>query len=142
MAGQYSRRLADVDAAMVAWAKVWQSGLIEEIGWNGGIMAQWIDYQGQPPRGTGNDQSNLGMIRALQKMEQEDVAAALRVKGALDRALLDAHKPVALLMIRYLQGGTKKQRARQAGLSIEVYSVMVDCAMELVAGQLQTRRVA
>lgn len=144
MGRRYDRRMAEVEAAMEAWTKAHTEGLFEEIGWSGGIMGQWIEYRGQPPRGTGNDQSNLGMIRAIEKMEREEVAKALHTQGALTRAMMEARKPVQLLMLRYLRGGTKAQRADEMGLSIKAYSRLIDCAMELMVIELRqnSRRVA
>lgn len=102
-----------------------------DAGWEGsGTMGKIIDFAGDLPTPTGNDQSNLSMINAIRLLKEQHkkwpiISAAVKtllISSKRDQmiALLAKHIYVGQCPWT-LKAWTDTQRAEEAGQSIDAY---------------------
>lgn len=78
-----------------------------DAGWDGdSMMARLIDFHGDLPMGTGNDQSNLSMILAIEKLRDKhhDFSKINLVVTEMLRDGKTTNKMIALLSRHYYTG--------------------------------------
>lgn len=130
---------------------IWLSGLqssSNDAGWQGmSLAARLIEYLGEPPGPTGNDQSNLTMINAIKLLrdrhaEFPSIAAAmsmlLRCKNTRDSA-------IAIAARHFYQGQcpftdrawTNTDRATAVDMTISAYEWALGKAYPAVQKELE-----
>lgn len=89
---------------------IWLDGIqsiSRDAGWSGdSMLSRVIEFGGQPPKGTGMDQSNLAMINAIRFLKQDhhEFRAIDNVIKNLLRDPGTAAHIIALLVKRHYQG--------------------------------------
>lgn len=89
---------------------VYLSGLTSisnDAGWEGdSLMARLIEFHGEIPESTGNVQSNLSMVNAIEKLRNKHALfdSVRRVVGSMLATYGENDKILALLSRRYYQG--------------------------------------
>ena len=130
---------------------IWISGLqssSNDAGWQGmSLAARLIEYLGEPPGPTGNDQSNLTMINAIRLLREQHaefpfIAAAmsmlLRCKDTRDGAL-------AISARHYYQGlcdwtgktWTNDERATMLDMTLEQFKWSLQRAYPAIQRELE-----
>ena len=93
------------------------------------ILARLIDFRGQIPRGTGNDQSNLGMVLAMDKMRERHAKWPL-INAAVSNLRRTKEPEILALLARHFLNGecaatgkpyTDENRAHQIGQGFDQY---------------------
>lgn len=83
------------------------NSISNDAGWEGdSMMSRLIDFHGQIPPGTGNDQSNLSMILAVEKLRGEHALfdKLKRIIGDMLGAYGESDKILALLSRHFYRG--------------------------------------
>jgi len=83
------------------------TSITNDAGWEGdSMMSRLIAFHGEIPHGTGNDQSNLHMINAIDKLRDRHALFTdlRRVIGTMLGEYGESDKILALLSRRYYQG--------------------------------------
>lgn len=96
---------------------IWVTGMLstaQDAGWEGvSLAARLIEYEGQPPAASGNDQSNLAMINAIRLLRKEH--AEYPVISAVMRVLLrmrDTRDIALAITAKHYYQGLRQQTNR------------------------------
>lgn len=117
------------------------SSISKDAGWEGdSILSRMIDYGGQIPRATGNDQSNMSMIHAIRLLRSahRDTARIAAIMVALLQEKPD--KIYALIARHYYHGINEKTdriwtdefRAPAIRQNLKTFQANVSSAYKLV----------
>lgn len=102
-----------------------------DAGWEGsGTMGKIIDFAGDLPTPTGNDQSNLSMINAIRLLKEQHKKWPI-ISAAVKTLLISSKRDQMIaLLAKHLYVGqcpwtnkvwTNTQRAEEVGQSLKVY---------------------
>lgn len=94
-----------------------------DAGWKGdSLLGKVIEFAGPPPRGSGNDQSNLSMINAIEKFRAKHVDYAM-IERIVWRLLTENQTTrrhiMALLVKHYYHGINERASYESEGKTIE-----------------------
>lgn len=105
---QYADHLIDIYLAGI-------TSITNDAGWEGdSMLSRLIQFHGQIPMGTGNDQSNLSMILSIDKLREQHALfdSVRRVIGNMLGTYDEADKILSLLSKRYYQGINERTKKR------------------------------
>lgn len=130
---------------------IWLSGLqssSNDAGWQGmSLAARLIEYMGEPPGPTGNDQSNLAMINAIRLLRQQHhefpfIAAAMSMlligKDTRDSAVAIAAKHLYQGQCPFTdRAWTNEDRAKAIDMTISGFEWALGKAYPAVKRELE-----
>lgn len=102
---------SEIDRLINIWLDS-ELSLSNDAGWSGdSLLSRIIEFGGQPPRGTGNDQSNSTMIAAIHNLRPAHHDYP-RINSAVKSMLHAARPKILALLAKHYYRGLNAQTGR------------------------------
>lgn len=130
------RTRAMIDQMLKEWAEARGLGVLDGLGWKGGLMAE------EPtPRAQGRSKSNAAQAAELGALRAAGYADAVLVDGAMELVKLSCPVQVSFLQFRYLIPGSWMEQTRtlaktMPGVTEQAYRAHVESALYLISAEL------
>lgn len=128
------RRKTELHGMMKDWARAYEAGVFESMGWKAG---GWEIMSGG---GTGRPASlQVNEIHRLRRAGHTD---AVLVQSALLLAVAENRRPILALKFRYLSPGTWEEQADQlamiaGGMTLDAYRIYVKAGLHALDAELR-----